>query len=89
MTGDESETGNEVRARARISANKAIRSSVVEVLTAKAAGSSSATAPPICDDDNKPKKEKPIRPKKEKTPEELQQSQFQKDCEKNLNCNSS
>ena len=85
MTGDESETGNEVRARARISANKAVRNSVVEVLTSKAAGSSSANAV----EDDRPKKEKTVRPKKEKTEEELQQQQFSKDCEKNLNCNSS
>ena len=91
MTGDESETGNEVRAKARVSSNKAVRSSVVEVLTSKAAGSSTdmMIGDPSEEPASRTKRDKTQRPKKEKSPEEVKQQQFSKDCEKTLKCSSS
>lgn len=86
------ETGHKLSAAARISGNKAMRSSVVDVLTARAADS----GPFQCVEDggtntnNKrrrgdgPGGEQPK--KKELTEEQKQQKQFQMDCDKILIC---
>jgi len=80
------ETGMQLSAKARIAQNKAIRSGIAAVLTQKAAPQSFSSLP---SGDLEIKKEAKVKVKKEKkepTPEELKQKEFQTDCSKFLSC---
>ena len=84
------ETGHKLSASARISGNKAMRSSVADVLTARAADST----PFQCVEDggttnsnNKRRRENGDPPKKKELSEaQKQQKQYQTDCDKILIC---
>lgn len=86
---DEESTGHQVLGSAKVAPNKAVRASLESGLTAKAASSSGG------DMDlwgglgfmEKPKKNPNTRPKKEKTPEELEKKQFDTDLAKILGFN--
>ena len=86
---DEESTGHQVLGPAKVAPNKAVRASLESGLTAKAASSSGG------DMDlwgglgfmEKPKKNPNTRPKKEKTPEELEKKQFDTDLAKILGFN--